>query len=138
MKCMAKRPADRFTSAGALADELRRFRADKTTRKLPSVPSLLPLVVLTVDASGKKIRLHKPITLVGRAPECGLLLRAADVSKHHCQILIEADRVLVEDLGSANGTHVNGQRIQKAILQDGDELRVADHAFRVRIVAGEV
>jgi serine/threonine-protein kinase len=136
MKCMAKRPADRYHSAGALADELRRFRSDKTTRKLPPVAPALR-VVLTVESSGKKIRLHKPVTLVGRAPECSVLLRAADVSKHHCQIKIETGQVVVEDLGSANGTYVNGQRIEKAVLEHGDELRVADHVFRVRIVAGE-
>jgi pSer/pThr/pTyr-binding forkhead associated (FHA) protein len=93
--------------------------------------------VLTVEESGKKIRLHKPVTLVGRAPECAVLVRAADVSKHHCQIRIETGQVVVEDLGSANGTYINGQRIQTGFLQDGDELRIADHGFRVKIVTGE-
>jgi serine/threonine-protein kinase len=134
MKSMAKRPADRFRTAGALADELRRFRADKSTRQVPPQPLK---VVLTVEATGKKIRLHKLITLVGRAPECAVLVRAADVSKHHCQIRIETGQVVVEDLGSANGTYVNGERIQTTLLQDGDELRIADHEFKVRIVAGE-
>jgi len=137
MKCMAKRPAGRFASAGALADALRRYGADKTTRKLPSVSPNALHIELTVEETGKKIRLRKPIILVGRAPECRVLLRAADVSKHHCQIRLETGQVVVEDLGSANGTYVNGERIQTGFLQDGDELRIADHAFRVRIVAGE-
>jgi pSer/pThr/pTyr-binding forkhead associated (FHA) protein len=90
-----------------------------------------------VQESGKKVRLHKPITLIGRAPECTLLLRASDVSKLHCQILIDTDTVAVEDLGSANGTFVNGKRIKKSRLHDGDELRIADHTLVVRVLEAE-
>ncbi len=60
-------------------------------------------------------------------------MRAADVSKQHCQILVEPDRVVVEDLGSANGTFVNDRRIQQARLRDGDRLRVAAHEFEVHV-----
>jgi len=138
MKCLAKRPADRFPSAGALVDELRRFRTvEKTTRKAPAASPSLLHVVLKVETTGKNVRLRKPITLVGRAPECTLLVRASDVSKHHCQILLDTDKVVVEDLQSANGTYVNGKQVKKARLRDGDELRIADHAFGVRIVEGE-
>jgi len=137
MKCLAKRPADRFPSAGDLVEELRRFGAAKTTKRISAPSSRLLRVVLTVEATGKKVRLHKPITLVGRAPECTLLVRASDVSKHHCQILIDTDKVVVEDLQSANGTYVNGKQVKKARLHDGDELRIADHAFGVRIEEGE-
>src|SRR5262249_11136018 len=49
MKCMSKRPADRFRSAGALADELRRYSADKTTRKVPSIAPQSLHIVLTVE-----------------------------------------------------------------------------------------
>jgi serine/threonine protein kinase len=137
MKCLAKRPADRFANAGALVEELRRFRKENTSKKARAALPQLLHVLLTVEATGKKVRLHKPITLVGRAPECTLLLRASDVSKHHCQILIDTDKVVVEDLESANGTYVNGKPVKKARLHDGDELRIADHAFGVRIVERE-
>jgi serine/threonine protein kinase len=134
MKCLAKRPADRFPNAGVLVEELCRFRATwKTTRKVPAASPQLLRVVLKVEATGKNVRLRKPITLVGRAPECTLLVRASDVSKHHCQIIIDTDKVVVEDLQSANGTYVNGKQVKKAQLHDGDELRIADHAFGVRI-----
>jgi pSer/pThr/pTyr-binding forkhead associated (FHA) protein len=79
------------------------------------------------------VRLSKPITLLGRATECTVVLRANDVSKHHCQVLLDRDQVVVEDLGSANGTYVNGRRIKRAPLRDGDELRLAEHAFSVVI-----
>src|SRR5262249_472454 len=134
MKCLAKRPADRFPNAGVLVEELCRFRPTwKTTRKVPAASPQLRQVVLKVEATGKSVRLRKPLTLVGRAPECALLVRASDVSKHHCQILVDTDKVVVEDLQSANGTYVNGKQVKKARLHDGDELRIADHAFGVRI-----
>jgi serine/threonine protein kinase len=133
MSCLAKRPAERPASAQALVEELHRFRSAPPTKPSPPPPKLLQ-VVLKVEATGKKVRMHKPITLAGRAPECSLVLRASDVSKHHCQIAIDIDKVIVEDLGSANGTFVNGKQIKKARLRDGDELRIADHAFRVRII----
>ena len=148
MKCLSKKPGDRFPTALALVEELRRFRASPTRKKgagaatmrqepaAPTVteePAELLAVVLVVQATGKEIHLHKPVTLVGRAAECSIVLRAADVSKHHCQILLEADQVLVEDLGSANGTYVNGRPVRRARLRHGDELRIASHAMNVRI-----
>jgi serine/threonine-protein kinase len=136
MRCLGKRPAERLPSAQALVDELRRFRAAPATKKgsaAPPTPRLLN-VKLAVEATGKEVRLHKPITLVGRGAECSVVVRASDVSKNHCQILLDIDRVMVEDLGSANGTYVNGKSVRKARLRDGDELRIADHVFHVRIV----
>src|SRR5262249_46209537 len=82
--------------------------------------------------TSKEVRLHKPITLIGRSAECNVVLKAADVSKHHCQILLDVGQVVVEDLGSANGTFVNGRTVRRAPLRDGDELRIADHPFQVR------
>jgi serine/threonine protein kinase len=138
MKCLAKRPADRYASAGTLVEDMRRFRTvEISSRKVPATTPSRLHVVLKVEATGKKVRLHKPITLVGRAPECAVLIRASDVSKHHCQILLDVDKVVVEDLQSANGTFVNGKQVKKARLRDGDELRIADHAFGVRIVEKE-
>ena len=45
----------------------------------------------------------------------------------------EADTVTIEDLGSANGTFVNGQKIRKAQVEDRDRIAFADHEFKVRI-----
>jgi serine/threonine protein kinase len=148
IKCLSKKPADRYPSAQALVEVLRRFRAGPPRKKgvesvkmsqEPAAPTLeeepggLLTAVLVVQATGQEIHLHKPFTLVGRAPECGIVLRASDVSKHHCYIGLEADQVSVEDLDSANGTYVNGRQVQRARLRHGDELRIAGHAMEVRL-----
>jgi len=62
--------------------------------------------------------------VLGRAPECDLVLDGAGVSRRHARILREADRFLLEDLGSANGTLVNGARAERCPLEVGDELRI--------------
>jgi pSer/pThr/pTyr-binding forkhead associated (FHA) protein len=137
MACLAKRPAERPASAQALVEELRRFRSAPPAKR-PSPPPRLLQVILKVEATGQEVRLHQAITQVGRAPECSLVLRASDVSKNHCQIVRDMDKVIVEDLGSANGTCINGKQIKKARLRDGDELRIADRVFQVRISEPEM
>ena len=137
MACLAKRPAERPASAQALVEELRRFRSAPPAKRASPPPRLLQ-VILKVEATGQEVWLHQAITQVGRAPECSLVLRASDVSKHHCQIFIDTAKVVVEDLGSANGTFIKGKQIKKARLRDGDELRIADRVFQVRIIEPEL
>lgn len=64
--------------------------------------------------------------LIGRGDDAGLQLDSVRVSREHAVIVREAGRYRVEDLGSMNGTFVNGQRIENAVLHDGDLLMVAD------------
>jgi serine/threonine protein kinase len=140
-KCLSKRPTDRYPSALALALDLRQFGAhlhpqqasSSTARRkdAATVPSSSPSVRLVALPTGKEIRIRREKSVLGRSSDCDIVVRAADVSKHHCQILVEADRVVVEDLGSANGTYVNDRPVQQARLRDGDCLRVADHEFEV-------
>jgi two-component system cell cycle response regulator len=74
---------------------------------------------------------------LGRAPENGLCLPEAEVSRFHAQIhlVLEGDVVAVhlEDLGSTNGTYLNGRRIKvRTQVQDGDVVRAGNHAFKVK------
>jgi serine/threonine protein kinase len=137
MKCLRKRPADRYATAQELTRDLRRFAAtlkrDGLRGKRPGGRSTLPLARLVSVATGKQIRVLHDRTVLGRSSKCDVIVRAADVSKQHCQILVEPDRVVVEDLGSANGTYVNDRPIQQARLRHGDRLRVADHEFDVQL-----
>jgi serine/threonine protein kinase len=135
MKCLEKKPADRYPTAQALADDLKRVRAALSAPTSgASLRGSLPSVVL-VAPGGKQVRLFSPTTVVGRAPECDLVIKAADVSKRHCRIVLTADRVVVEDLGSSNGTQVNGEAVERARLRDGDQLDVGGHLFEVRVRA---
>jgi serine/threonine protein kinase len=134
MKCLEKDISRRYQSAKALADDLKRFKSTLTGRvaTTASLRAAVPTVLLT-SKSGKQVRLFQASTIIGRAQECDLVLRSADVSKKHCRILIAEDRVVVEDLGSVNGTTVNGKPIEKVRLHDGDKLDIAGHLFEVQV-----
>jgi hypothetical protein len=69
---------------------------------------------------------------VGRAPDCDLVVDDPSVSKHHAALVWDEPqtRVLVEDLASSNGVHLNGERLKsKMSLQDGDTLAFGDARF---------
>jgi serine/threonine protein kinase len=133
MKCLRKRPEDRYASADVVLGRLRRVYAalpkkssDQPKRERP------PRAMLVSQDTGNQIRLVHPATLIGRSSECDIILRASDVSKRHCRILLQGDQAVVEDLSSSNGTRVNGNEVDRAPLADGDRLEIAGHAFRFR------
>jgi pSer/pThr/pTyr-binding forkhead associated (FHA) protein len=73
------------------------------------------------------------LTTIGRAPECDVSIPSEEISRRHAQVKPTQDGLMVEDLGSANGTFINGQRVQSGLLKAGDELRL--DAIRFLLVA---
>ena len=73
---------------------------------------------------GRPLDLVKDLTLVGRQDDCDLQLDHKSVSKMHC-VLVKADGMLfLRDLGSTNGTRVNGQRVRRAALMSEDQITI--------------
>lgn len=69
---------------------------------------------------------------MGRAPRADFVVDAALVSRIHCRFtLSEANHLELEDLGSTNGTFVNGNKVTKTGLKDGDKIAVGRVEFRV-------
>jgi pSer/pThr/pTyr-binding forkhead associated (FHA) protein len=84
------------------------------------------------SAETREIGVTTPEFLIGRGPDCDLRLRSSDVSRHHCIIHQRAGETAVLDLGSSNGTYLNGQRVRsQSSLSTGDELRVGTSTFVV-------
>lgn len=98
---------------------------------------LVKLKVLSGASAGKEITVPTKELVIGRGDECHLRPRSDSVSRRHCVITVEDSRVSVRDLGSRNGTVVNGETITKEhILEAGDNLRVGRLEFEVCIDHG--
>ena len=66
-------------------------------------------------------------TSIGRHPECGIVVDAGAVSRYHAKIVANGDGFAVEDLGSRNGTFLNGQLLTKPeYLREGDRIRISE------------
>jgi two-component system, cell cycle response regulator len=104
-----------------------------TTETQPAVPpesdreqkrNLAYLVVLAGVSAGEMFKLQADKTVVGRGPTVGVRLNDEGVSREHCQFMREGEKIIVVDLGSTNGTFVNGIKVDRKELSDGDKIMV--------------
>ena len=87
--------------------------------------------VETGPLSGLSFGVEEALSL-GRALDCDIAIVTPHVSRHHAQLFVEDGQLFVEDQGSANGTIVNGKRIDaRQALHHEDELRLHDIVFRI-------
>src|SRR5438552_15075341 len=86
---------------------------------------------LIASEGGEPIEVVKDLTLVGRKEECDLRLDHKSISKMHCVIVKTDGLLLLRDLGSTNGTRVNGQRVRRAALLPNDQIAFASFKYRV-------
>ena len=84
------------------------------------------LVVQEGQLAGRRWPMDRGSLTIGRGEECEIVLPDRQVSRKHVRVVREDDGFYVEDLGSKNGTYVNGMPVRDRVkLQDGDEIQVA-------------
>ncbi len=92
------------------------------------------LVVIGGKHPGQEIAVPGPEFIVGRAPECKLRPNSDMVSRRHCMISVAAGKATIRDLGSRNGTLVNGHKIAaEHELRTGDKIKVGPLEFEVHL-----
>ena len=95
------------------------------------------LKVLEGAKSGGTIAIKKDKFLIGRSRKCNLCASTNSISRQHCLIIRRDASVTIQDLGSRNGTLVNGSRIDQEIeIHSGDELVVGPLRFMLTISHG--
>lgn len=80
--------------------------------------------------------LAPPGTVVGRDRGCGVRISSPKVSRRHARLALAGDEIEVTDLGSRNGTFVNGVKVDRGVLRPGDLLKIGDVRFRL-VTEGE-
>jgi pSer/pThr/pTyr-binding forkhead associated (FHA) protein len=103
------------------------------------VRTALPKYVLRAQ-SGRMLGRTYPLsgtTVVGRSPECQLRLEESSLSRKHARLIPTDEGVVLEDLGSTNGSYLNGERVQRAVVKPGDEIGLDNLRFRLFEVGQE-
>jgi len=84
------------------------------------------LLIQEGPRSGQRVIVEETPLTIGRDDDCGVVIADRQVSRQHARIRLEEDHYLLEDLGSKNGTFVNGQEVkQPTVLHDGDQIQIA-------------
>jgi hypothetical protein len=105
--------------------------------KIDALPEAAPRFKL-LTAAGEAC-LSEGENLIGRAEDALVSIDSPKVSRHHARVVVEGPTATLEDLGSKNGTFLNGERVEAhAALADGDEIRIGRNVARFRfVVVGE-
>ncbi len=91
------------------------------------------LVLFKRDGSTRNFPLSSSLTVIGRRQDCDLCIPLMIVSRRHCEINQDRGELKVRDLGSRNGTFLNGQQVDQGSISPGDSLRIGPIDFAVQI-----
>jgi pSer/pThr/pTyr-binding forkhead associated (FHA) protein len=91
------------------------------------------LVLLKKNGSHKFFPLPSSVTVIGRRHSCDLCIPLMSVSRRHCQLNYDDGVLKIRDLDSRNGTYLNGKRIDEAVIQTGDSIKIGPLTFVLQI-----
>jgi len=84
------------------------------------------LISVTPKGVRKEFPLVGSVTTLGRQPDCDLQVPLGKISRQHCEVHIEKNKVMLKDLQSVNGTFINGKKIAQQELKAGDVIDLAN------------
>ncbi|MEJ2514169.1 MAG: AAA family ATPase [Gammaproteobacteria bacterium] len=98
--------------------------------------TLARLFISRGDDPPKELPLAQGRVILGRTSDNDIQLESRFVSRHHAQLTISPRSAVVEDLNSTNGVYLDGRRIQRHTLRDGESFTIGDHELTYRMAPG--
>lgn len=95
----------------------------------------MDFVLIRLQANGKTTPapIEREQTLIGRHTGCQMRIRSGEVSRKHCEVRFEETTPMIKDLGSSNGTYVNGVKVIEKRLEAGDLIAIGPVVFLVQL-----
>src|ERR1700681_3985202 len=101
-----------------------------------AMPQARTRLLIRSDADTEVVHVLGRKTTIGRTPDNDLQIDAKFISRHHAVILAGPAHTIIEDLNSTNGVLVNGRRITRQTLKDGDAVMIGKTVFRFAVRPG--
>ncbi len=98
------------------------YRLDEVSEKVDKKPFLY---AISGPLVGRKYPLTEDCSSVGRSSKCTICITDKQISRQHFEITLEGENAVVRDLGSKNGTYVNGVKREVSPVQDGDKIQIS-------------
>jgi pSer/pThr/pTyr-binding forkhead associated (FHA) protein len=86
--------------------------------------------LVRLDDEGVVHLLNKPVMVIGRTTDAEICINTDSISRRHACLRVGRDVVIIEDLDSTNGCYLNGKRVKRQLLKDGDRLDIGTIQFR--------
>ena len=126
------KPGSISTETTSLSPEMTTEVRTKSEGDAEQAPAEWALVAYAGAALGRVFPIRAGLVILGRAPDAGIALLDGEVSRYHARFRVEEGHVQVEDLGSTNGTRVNGELIRGPLdLRAGDRLSMGGHVLKL-------
>ncbi len=91
------------------------------------------LVLLKQNGKQKVFPIDSDVTVIGRRKNCDFRIPLESVSRRHCQVSRQEGNLAIRDLGSRNGTYLNGKKVEETTIAPGDVLKIGPVTFAFQI-----
>jgi DNA-binding winged helix-turn-helix (wHTH) protein len=109
--------------------------AGELMMEVSAVPSEQVRVKPWLMVERRVVPLLEGTNVIGRAADAAIQIDSPGISRYHARILVARDTVTLEDLGSKNGSYVNGALVTTRRLSDGDQIRLGETVLTLRITS---
>ncbi|RLP83466.1 DUF2662 domain-containing protein [Mycetocola lacteus] len=129
--------AQGYTFAGAVSISLRPDQglSEGIMRVDTEDPQTDVVWLPALDIAGQRYPLARARTVIGRGSDADITIADPGTSRKHVEILWDGKRAQVHDLGSTNGSELNGQRVSQALLEDGSVIQIGRTQITYRLLA---